>query len=199
MSRRAAAQALVRTAAGGAALWLSLTRPRRALAAAGPDGGLARELREGGCLLLIRHANTEPGLGDPAGFRLDDCRTQRNLSQDGRRQAQALGDALRRADVPIGPVRSSRWCRCIDTARLAFGRVEPWPVLDSFFSDREAEPARTRELRDWALAFRGPGNAALVTHQVNITALVGPVPAMGEVIALRSVDAQLRTIGRFAS
>ncbi|HMS81661.1 MAG TPA: histidine phosphatase family protein, partial [Burkholderiaceae bacterium] len=77
-------------------------------------------LRDGGCVLLLRHALTEPGVGDPPGFRIEACGTQRNLSAQGRAQAARLGASLRDAGVAIGPVRSSRWCRCLDTARLAF-------------------------------------------------------------------------------
>jgi phosphohistidine phosphatase SixA len=161
------------------------------------SGELPAALQEGGCVLLLRHARTEPGIGDPPGFRLADCTTQRNLSDEGRAQSRALGEALRRASVPIGVVRSSRWCRCLDTATLAFGRVEPWPVLDSFFAERRTEPVQTDALRDWVRRFRGPGNAALVTHQVNITALTGEGVGMGEVIVLRASDAGFRLIGRF--
>jgi phosphohistidine phosphatase SixA len=169
---------------------------------AGPGAaGLASELRarlhEGGCILLLRHAQTVSGVGDPAGFRIGDCATQRNLSDAGRAQAERLGAALRRDRIPIGPVRSSRWCRCLDTARIAFGRVEPWPVLDSFFAERSGNgPAQTAELRRWALRFRGPDNAVLVTHQVNVTGLTGQWVASGELLVLEPRDGELATIGR---
>jgi broad specificity phosphatase PhoE len=161
------------------------------------SGALRAALQEGGCVLLLRHARTEPGIGDPPGFRLADCPTQRNLSDEGRAQSRALGEVLRRESVPFGAVRASRWCRCLDTATLAFGRVEPWPVLDSFFAERRTEAAQTAALRDWVRQFRGPGNAALVSHQVNITALTGEGVGMGEGVVLRAADAGLRLIGRF--
>jgi broad specificity phosphatase PhoE len=72
-----------------------------------------------GHVLLIRHAATDPGIGDPPGFQLGQCGTQRNLSERGRREAQALGVAMQAGGVTVGPVWSSRWCRCLDTARLA--------------------------------------------------------------------------------
>ena len=93
-------------------------------------------LRGGGQVVLMRHASTEGGIGDPAGFRLDDCRTQRNLSTAGREEARRLGHAFKSRNIPLGRVLSSRWCRCLDSARLAFGTVEPWEPLDSFFNDR---------------------------------------------------------------
>jgi broad specificity phosphatase PhoE len=158
---------------------------------------LLEPLRAGGCVLMVRHARTDPGVGDPPGYRLDVCASQRNLSDVGRTQAERIGTGLRDAGVVIGPVRSSRWCRCLDTARLAFGRVEPWPVIDSFFDRRDAEPAQTRALRAWALGFKGPANAALVTHQVNITALTGESTSMGEVLVLRPAGGALQLLGRF--
>ena len=142
-------------------------------------------LRSGGHVLVIRHAATVPGIGDPAGFRVDDCATQRNLSEDGRRDARALGARLAGAGIALDQVLSSRWCRCLDTARLAFGRVEAWAALDSFFDDRAREPAQTAEVRARVAAWRGSGTLVLVTHMVNIAALVGEGVAMGEAVVLR--------------
>jgi len=133
---------------------------------------------------MLRHASTEPGLGDPPGFRLDDCATQRNLSEAGRAEARRIGAAFVRRAVPVARVLSSRWCRCVETARLAFGRVEAWSPLDSFFDDRSREPQQTRAVRTLiAEPFTG-GNLILVTHQVNITALTGIVPGTGEMVVL---------------
>jgi phosphohistidine phosphatase SixA len=140
-------------------------------------------LRSGGHVLVIRHAATVPGIGDPPGFRVDDCATQRNLSEDGRRDARALGARLAAAGVAFDQVLSSRWCRCLDTARLAFGRAEAWTALDSFFDDRAREPAQTAEVRARVAAWRGAGTLVLVTHMVNIAALVGEGVAMGEAVA----------------
>ena len=77
-------------------------------------------------VVLMRHARTVPGVGDPPGYRLDDCRTQRNLSEEGRADARRIGQQLRALGLQPQVVRSSRWCRCLDTAREAFGRVEAW-------------------------------------------------------------------------
>ncbi len=148
-------------------------------------------LRAGGAVVVLRHAQTVPGIGDPPGFQLQDCATQRNLSDDGRRQARRLGEAFRAADVAIGDVLSSRWCRCLDTATEAFGRVTPWPAADSFFdrrgTDGQEDPSarQTADLRRRIAAHRGPDTLVIVTHQVNITALTGLVPAMGELVVLK--------------
>ncbi len=137
-------------------------------------------LRGGGQVVVMRHATTTPGAGDPAGFRLDDCSTQRNLTDAGRDEARRVGTAFRAHGIPVASVRSSRWCRCLETARLAFGRVEPWSPLDSIFRDRSGESEQTRAVG--ALAGERPdgGNLILVTHGVNILALTGILPAPGE-------------------
>ena len=141
-------------------------------------------LRSGGKIVILRHASTEPGLGDPPGFRLDECATQRNLSEAGRTEARRIGAAFVLRAIPVARVLSSRWCRCVETARLAFGRVEPWASLDSFFDDRSRESQQTRAVRALIAEPLTGGNLILVTHQVNITALTGIAPAMGEMVVL---------------
>lgn len=152
-------------------------------------------LRQGG-IVLFRHA-IAPGVGDPAGFRLGDCATQRNLDAAGRAQAARLGAAFRREGVSVGEVLSSRWCRATETAEIAFpGRVTPSPSFDSFFQDRADEPEQTAAARRLLLAWNGPGALVVVSHQVNITALTGVFPASGEGIVLRREGDGLREVGR---
>ena len=177
----------------GAAWALTAAVPRGSLAAT-PEPALA-ELAAGGRVLLLRHAATTPGIGDPAGFRLGDCATQRNLSDAGRDAARALGARLAAAGVTIGPVLSSGWCRCLDTATLAFGRAERWPPLDSFFDDRRTEPTQTAEVRARIAAWRGPGTLVLVTHMVNIAAITGESTAMGEALVLAPAPASRHAAG----
>jgi phosphohistidine phosphatase SixA len=142
-------------------------------------------LRQGGTVALLRHARA-PGSGDPANFRLDDCSTQRNLSEEGRRQAQRIGDQFRTRKVPVERVLASRWCRALDTARLAFGTLaQPSAPLDSFFSGREQEPAQTQALRRLIEEWPSTGVLVLVSHQVNITALTGIFPSEGEMLVLK--------------
>jgi phosphohistidine phosphatase SixA len=141
-------------------------------------------LQSGGHVLIVRHAQTVPGIGDPPDFRRDDCATQRNLSDAGRAQAKAMGERIAAAGVRVAEVLSSGWCRSLDTARIAFGRATHFPPLDSFFDDRGGEARQSAAVRERVRAWRGPGTLALVTHQVNITALTGEVPAMGEAIVL---------------
>ena len=121
-------------------------------------------LRSGMAVGLLRHA-TAPGVGDPAHFRLEDCATQRNLSEAGRQQARAIGAAFRRNGIATVRVLSSRCCRCLDTARpLDLGPVEPFPPLDSFFADRERAATQTMALRAFLnRPYTGPPRV-LVTH-----------------------------------
>jgi phosphohistidine phosphatase SixA len=156
-------------------------------------------LREGGAVALFRHARA-PGTGDPQGFRLEDCATQRNLSAEGREQARGIGEQFKAQGIPVVRVLSSRWCRALDTARLAFGALaEPFPPLDSFFSEREGREAQTRAVRELVEGWRSRGVLALVTHQVNITALTGIFPAEGEVVVLRpKAGAGFEIVGRIA-
>src|SRR5690349_15465919 len=117
--------------------------------AAPDDEGLWALLRAGGQVVLVRHAVTEPGVGDPPGFRLDDCSTQRNLSEVGRREAQRLGENLRAHGVAAPSVLTSPWCRCRDTARLAFGREgTPQPALGNLFGRPQDEARQLAQLRE---------------------------------------------------
>lgn len=159
--------------------------PIHASAAAG-DGFWAA-LKQGGQIVLMRHAQTVPGVGDPPGFVLGDCRTQRNLSAKGRADAQRIGAEFRRRAIPVAEVLSSRWCRCIDTAQIAFGKVRPATMLDSVFNDRErSDEEKLAALFDF-LAKRpaSAGNLVLVTHALNISALTGESVASGEMLVVR--------------
>lgn len=162
-----------------------------------PVPELARS-RDPGVVTLLRHARA-PGTGDPSNFSLADCATQRNLSEQGRQQARRLGDALRAVGVKDAEVKTSQWCRCIETGRLlAIGPVQPTPFLNSFFAGRGDESASTRALRAAVLAkvdSRKP--TFFITHQVNITALTGMVPAEGEAIFVRATAAgTIEVLGR---
>ncbi len=141
-------------------------------------------LRAGGHVLIVRHARTVPGVGDPPEFRRGDCATQRNLSEEGREQSRAMGRRLREAGVRWDEVLASSWCRALDTAELAFGRARAYAPLDSFFGARGGEPAQTAAVRERIRAHAGPATLVMVTHQVNISALTGEYPAMGEAFVL---------------
>jgi broad specificity phosphatase PhoE len=170
-------------------------------ALAAEDANAAWEaLARGGHVALIRHANAPPGFGgDPPGFRLDDCTTQRNLDEKGRAQSTALGEAFRSHGVRVDRTRSSPVCRCVDTATLmAVGQV------DSSFAlvpDRDAARPRLRELKKLISSWRGSGTLVLVTHGFTIEALLGFIPEQAEIIVLRptpDVEPGAHVVGRIA-
>ena len=153
--------------------------------------------RQGG-VLLIRHAATESGLGDPPGFVIGQCRTQRNLSDEGRQASRVFGAWLQSQYFKPDAVRSSQWCRCQDTARLAFGAYEDWPALNSTFAGQGDPAAQQQALRERLSALPAGRTEVWVTHQVNMTGLTGAYPEMGEGFL---VDAQgrLKARGRVAA
>jgi phosphohistidine phosphatase SixA len=158
--------------------WSAL--PTGTLAQGTPD--LAALISPGGCVVLLRHAQTEPGIGDPPNFRVEQCSTQRNLSADGRAQARRIGQWFTDRKLRASAVRTSPWCRCKDTADIAFGNYTVLQALGSTFDNRSAEAGQTQTLR--ALLQNVPKGQfeVWVSHQVNITALTGEVPAMGEAL-----------------
>ncbi len=154
-------------------------------------------LRSGGHIALLRHA-LAPGIGDPSGFSLGDCNTQRNLSNDGRQQAESLGARFRANGITAAQVYSSQWCRCLETARfLKIGNIEGLRLLNSFFQEPEQRQLRTQALREWLADQNLDKPLVLVTHQVNITALIGVFPNSGEIILVRpSTNNELIFVGR---
>jgi len=159
----------------------ALTLPNRARA----EPALWARLREGGLVLLVRHAQTVSGTGDPSGFRLDDRTTQRNLDERGRAQARAWGALLRAERVPVGRALTSAWCRCIETAELiGMAPVERFAPLDSFFEERSRRYASRAGILAFVRDWPGPGNVLMVTHQVNVTAAAGVFPRSAEMIVL---------------
>jgi phosphohistidine phosphatase SixA len=167
----------------------------QASAAASGETAAGAALREG-AVVIFRHANA-PGGGDPTGMKLGDCGTQRNLDAEGRAQAHRIGERLRQERVAVGAVWSSQWCRTRETAELLnAGKVRETADFNSFFGDRSREPAQTTAARAALLAWKGPGALIVVTHQVNIAALAGVLPASGEGVVLRRRGAQLELVGR---
>ena len=161
------------------------------------EGAWSR-LRDGD-IVLFRHA-IAPGSDDPRGMRLDDCSTQRNLDEAGRRQARRIGELLRRHRVAVGAVLTSAWCRARDTAALAVPNI-PARVdraFNSMYPDRSHEREQTDSALATLLRWRGPGVLLVTTHQFNVGALAGVLPAQGEGVAVRPEGDRLTVIGRLA-
>jgi len=153
-------------------------------------------LRTPGAVVVLRHSFA-PGSFDPPDARLDDCSTQRNLNASGRAQAARLGEAFRRNGITVGPVMSSPRCRCLDTARLAFGRVEAWDVLGGALGDDQRRQAHVAEINKAIAAHDAGAPLVLVTHGSVVTALTGLDIRMGEFVVLRRAgDGTRRVAGQ---
>jgi len=154
-------------------------------------------LKQPGVVALMRHA-LAPGTGDPAGFAVADCSTQRNLDARGREQARRTGDALRDAGVTFDRVWTSQWCRARDTALLMeMGDVQEKPPLNSFFAGRGDRAGQTAATLDLIAALPADERLLIVTHQVNITALTGRGVGSGEIIVTRRTGDGLEMVDRF--
>jgi phosphohistidine phosphatase SixA len=149
-----------------------------------------------GTVVLFRHAMA-PGVGDPEGFQLNNCRTQRNLSADGKAQAMRIGAAFRQRGIEVNTVWSSQWCRTRETADLAFpGKRVDQPLFNSFFGTPEQGASQTQGALDLLASRKAQGVTVVVTHQVNITALTGVVPASGEGVVVALRGRELKVLGR---
>jgi phosphohistidine phosphatase SixA len=154
-------------------------------------------LREGGHIVLIRHALTA-GASEPAGVDAENCTSQRNLSDRGKLQARKMGALFATRAAPVDRVLSSRFCRCLDTARFAFGDdiAEPEPSLDPLPEDAEAKAAQLAAMRKLFAGFTGSGNMVLITHASNIEALTGRAPREGEAVIIRPEGDTVHVLGR---
>jgi len=151
----------------------------------------------------MRHAATDSNAGDPPEFRLDDCATQRNLSEAGREQARRVRALFRAEHVPVVQVFTSPWCRCRETAMLAFGKAEDWDALSSTFAlpDREPQLLERVRKRIGNLSTRKSmdGNVVMVTHNVNIAGLTKLSVAAAEMVVVRPDGCcGLRVVARIA-
>lgn len=183
--------------------WLLLTRfavvmmfLTMAATAWSDDSQIWESLKTDGHIALLRHA-LAPGIGDPSAFQLDDCSSQRNLSDEGRAQAKQIGDRFRENGIAAAEVYSSQWCRCLDTAALlGLGTVKPLEAINSFFQDFERREGQTASLEKWIRSRTLKEPIVLITHQVNITALTGDFAASGELIVVRVPEgAPLEVVG----
>jgi broad specificity phosphatase PhoE len=155
-------------------------------------------LRQGGQVVMIRHGLTESGFGDPEGFRLEDCSTQRNLSEEGRAHARRIGEAFRLHRIPVDRVLSSPWCRCVETASLAFGSADILPALSNLFGRPENRQKQVDALIPIVSERRPGGNLVLVTHGSTILALMRIPVSMGEIMVLTPQgDGRFALAGRF--
>jgi len=150
--------------------------------------------QEGNKIILIRHS-LAPGGGDPSGFKIDDCKTQRNLNKKGINQSKKIGKLFKKNKVPIDQVLSSQWCRCKDTAKYAFGKYNVFTALNSTFQSPfdKNEGKQLKELYNLVKTWNGKGkNLVLITHYSIITAVTNAVPGSGEIVV---ADKNFKVLG----
>ena len=144
---------------------------------------LINELKKGGKLIFIRHAYA-PGGGDPDNFDINDCNTQRNLSNAGRKQANKIGSFFTSNNILIDKIFSSEWCRCKETALIAFNDFENKSFLNSFFSSKFAEnkDSQMKKLKEFINNWDGENNVIFVTHYVVISEILNYASSSGEIV-----------------
>ena len=144
---------------------------------------IINELKKGGNLIFIRHAYA-PGGGDPKNFDINDCKTQRNLSNSGRDQAKKIRSFFKDNNIPISKVYSSEWCRCKETASIAFNDFETKSFLNSFFSSQFAKnkDLQMKRLKTFINNWDKNKNLVFVTHYVVISESLNYAPSSGEIV-----------------
>ena len=144
---------------------------------------LIENLKKGGKLIFIRHAYA-PGGGDPFNFNINDCTTQRNLSESGRIQSQKIGKFFLENKIKIKNVYSSEWCRCKETAEIAFKKFETNNFLNSFFSEKFSKnrTKQIKNLKKYVNEWDGNKNLVFVTHYVVISEALNYAPSSGEIV-----------------
>ena len=160
-------------------IFISLTTPIKA----DLYKNLINQLKDGEKLIFIRHAYA-PGNGDPAGFNLNDCSTQRNLSEDGKKQAQRIGEFFNKNKIEIDKVLSSEWCRCKETAKIAFKNYSTNSFLNSFYSSRfsKNKDKQVKAFNNYIKNLESKKNLILVTHYVFISEILNYGPSSGEIV-----------------
>ena len=160
-------------------LFISLTT----LVKADSKKNIIENLKVGGKLIFIRHAYA-PGGGDPENFNIYDCSTQRNLSESGRIQSRKIGNFFTENKIKIENVYSSEWCRCKETASLAFENFKTKSFLNSFFSSKFAQNknSQMRDFQKFLLDWDEKTNLIFVTHYVVISEILDYPSSSGEIV-----------------
>ena len=144
---------------------------------------IINSLQKGEKLIFIRHAYA-PGNGDPENFNLKDCSTQRNLNKIGIEQSKKIGLFFKKNNIKIDKVLSSEWCRCKDTARIAFKNFQTYNALNSFYDEKFASNKKIQinNLKKYIKNWNGDKNLVLITHFVVILGILNKGVDSGEII-----------------
>jgi Histidine phosphatase superfamily (branch 1) len=165
-------------------LLLCITLASSAPAAGAAEDPLWNELKKGGLIVLMRNTAVDEGGGDPKGYKVSDCASQLNLTDKGRDEAKRVGQAFVTRKIPIKKVLTSAFCRCKETAELAFGKAEVWEGLNSFLDKPDRKSEQTRLLHQKLQVSPGDGNLVIVTHGYNIASAIGLNPDPGDMLII---------------
>lgn len=148
-------------------------------------------MNENGYLLMIRHAKA-PGFGDPSNIKIGDCSTQRNLNNEGRLQASKIGEVLKQNNIQASAIFSSKWCRCLETAKLLdMVEVKELPSLNSFFEKTQNKEPNLKALKSFINSQdTNKKLIIMVTHQVTISAISGQYVSSGDGVLLKLNDSK---------
>ena len=173
-------------------IFISLNTPIKA----DLNENLINQLKDGGKLIFIRHAYA-PGSGDPNNFDLENCSTQRNLSKEGREQSKKIGFFFKKNKIPIQKIISSEWCRCKETASIAFSNFQTKSFLNSFYSTKyqKNRDSQINQLKLYVKNWDRKKNLILVTHYVVISEILNYAPSSGEIVVS---DINFKLIGSFS-
>ena len=167
---------------GALLLGLVALSTQQSFAAEDPLWGL---LKKGGYVILMRNSAVDEGLGDPKGYKVEDCATQLNLNDKGRAEAKKIGEEFKKRKIPIKQVLTSQFCRTKETAALAFGKADVWEPLNSFYDKPMRKSEQTRLLHQrMENAPKDGSNLVLVTHGYNITSATGLNPDPGDMLII---------------
>ena len=157
------------------------------------DENIISFLKEGKKVVFLRHA-IAPGNGDPVNFDIKDCSTQRNLNNKGIIQSRNIGTFFLTNNIKIDKVLSSEWCRCKDTAKIAFGKFKTLSALNSFYEARYAKNKfkQIKDLKKYINNWESDSNLIIVTHYIVISALLNTTTSSGEMVI---TDKKLNILG----
>ena len=144
---------------------------------------IVNSLKDGKKIVFIRHA-IAPGNGDPDNFDINDCSTQRNLNDEGKDQSKKIGEFFKSNKILFDKVLTSEWCRCKETGIIAFGNVETFSALNSFYDDRFAKNKhkQVQNLKKYIKNWDSKKNLILITHYVVVLEILDLGISSGEIV-----------------
>lgn len=151
---------------------------------------LVKMLQQGGYIIFMRHAATDHQKKDVDRDNLENCGTQRNLSELGKQQAMAIGAGFKAKNISVGKVLSSPWCRAKDTAYLGFGRADITQDLGFSISKSTVDTQRLSKALNKMLVERPASgtNTVMVSHTSNLKEATGVWPRPEAAMAVFKPD-----------